>query len=203
MATGIERSAPLSLRDRRRQRTRADLVDAVLVAIAEVGLAGATIDRVALVSGISRGTIYAHFPGGRDELLRAAYAKLGSELADRTRAEVATAEGWELQLIAHAREMFRLATDTNIGHFYNVSGPTLIVSGAARGIGSSASAALIRETLEVAQQTSEVDAALNAEVLSTLLVGALREAAIEVSAGRCDATEALAAFARLVGGLAA
>ncbi|PIJ49512.1 hypothetical protein BMH30_04480, partial [Leucobacter sp. OLES1] len=57
------RSAPLTLRERRQQRTRVELVDAVLAVIADDGVDALTIDRVSQESGISRGTIYAHFSG--------------------------------------------------------------------------------------------------------------------------------------------
>ncbi|MCW2288247.1 TetR/AcrR family transcriptional regulator [Leucobacter luti] len=196
-------SSPPSLRERRQFRTRQELVDAVLVVIAEGGVDAATIDRVSAQSGISRGTVYAHFPGGRDELLRAAYARLGVQLVERTRAAVSAAEGWRARLAAHAREMFDLAADARIGHFFNVSGPTLIVDGEARGIGSGASAVMLQENLAHAQSLGEVSADIDAEVTAILLVGALREAAIRVAAGSESAERAYAAFVRLAAGLAA
>lgn len=192
----------LSLRERRQRRTRTDLVDAVLQVIAEQGLAETSIDRISAASGISRGTVYAHFPGGRDELLRAAYAKLGRDLVARTRAAVTAAEGWREQIDAHARSMFDLAADARIGDFYNVSGPALIVSGVERGIGSGASVIMIREALEGAQHAGEVDPDLDVDAMASLLVGALREAATGVSAGERDAERSYAAFARLTAGLA-
>lgn len=191
-----------SLRERRQRRTREELVDAVLAVIAERGLADATIDRVSAESGMSRGTVYAHFPGGRDDLLRAAYARLGGELVERTRAAVSAVSDWRARIVAHARTMFDLAADARIGHFYNVSGPTLIVAGAERGIGSGASIAMIRETLEEAQRAGGVDAEIDVDAMAALLVGALREAAMGVAAGALDADRAYAAFARLVDGLA-
>lgn len=193
---------PTTLRERRQLRTRHELVEAVLVVIAESGVDGATIERVSAQSGISRGTVYAHFPGGRDELLRAAYARLGVRLVERTRAAVSIAEGWQSQLAAHAREMFDLAADARLGHFFNVSGPTLITEGAERGIGSGASAVMLQEILAVAQERGEVSADVDAEATAILLVGALREAAIRVAAGDDAAERAYAAFARLGAGLA-
>lgn len=195
-----KRGAP-SLRERRQLRTRADLVEAVLTVIAESGLPEATIDRISAASGISRGTVYAHFPGGRDELLRAAYAKLGQDLVARTRAAEAAADGWREQLAAHARAMFDLAADARIGHFYNVSGPTLIVSGEERGIGSGASAIMMADALRAAQRAGEVDPVVDAEAVASLLVGALREAATRVSAGERGAERSYTAFTRLVAGL--
>jgi len=193
---------PGSLRERRQQRTRSELVDAVLAIIAAGGLADATIERVSAESGISRGTVYAHFPGGRDELLRAAYARLGRTLVERTREAVSAAGDWRGRLEAHARAMFDLAGDVRIGHFFNVSGPTLITEGSERGIGSGASIVMIRETLEAAQLAGEVDGRVDAATTAVLLVGALREAAMSVSAGAAPSDRAYAAFARIVDGLA-
>ncbi len=197
-----EQAAP-TLRERRRRRTREELVDAVLAAIADGGLPETTIDRISAESGISRGTVYAHFPGGRDELLRAAYARLGRELVERTRTAVSQAPGWRTQLAAHARAMFELASDARLGHFFNVSGPTLIPAGAERGIGSGASIVMIRETLERAQAVGEVDPRADAETTAILLVGAIREASIRVAAGDGDPERTLTAFERLLDGLAA
>lgn len=193
---------PGGLRERRQQRTRTELVDAVLAVIASGGLADATIERVSVESGISRGTVYAHFPGGRDELLRAAYARLGRTLVERTREAVSAAGDWRGRLEAHARAMFDLAGDAHLGHFFNVSGPTLITEGSERGIGSGASIVMIRETLEAAQLTGEVDDRVDAATTAVLLVGALREAAIAVSAGANSPERTYAAFARIVDGLA-
>lgn len=196
-----ETAAPgTTLRERRQARTRQELVDAVLVVIESDGLEAATIDRVSAQSGISRGTVYAHFPGGRDELLRAAYARLGTELVARTRAAVSGAADWRGRLSAHAHEMIALAADPKLGHFFNVSGPTLIVSGAERGIGSGASVAMIQEDLEAAQAGGEVAADVDAAATAVLLVGALREGAIRV-AGGSDPSVVSAAFTRLVSGL--
>ncbi|WP_244300995.1 TetR/AcrR family transcriptional regulator [Leucobacter insecticola] len=170
--------------------------------IAESGVTETTIDRISATSRISRGTVYAHFPGGRDELLRAAYERLGRDLVAQTRAAEAAAIGWREQLTAHARAMFELAADARIGHFYNVSGPALIVSGEERGIGSGASSLMMAEVLRAAQRAGEVDPALDPEAVASLLVGALREAAAGVSSGVRDAGVSYTAFARLVEGLA-
>ena len=194
---------PTSLRERRQLRTRRELVDAVLAVVAGGGLSETTIDRISAVSGISRGTVYAHFPGGRDELLRAAYARLGRQLVERTREAVLAADDWQGRIVAHARAMFDLAGDARIGHFYNVSGPTLVVDSEERGIGSGASVVSIREELERAQAAGEVDAGVDAGAAAVLLVGALRETAIGVAAQTMDPERAYAAFARLVEGLAA
>lgn len=193
----------MTLRERRQHRTRRELVDALLHVIAEGGVDAATIERVSAQSGISRGTVYAHFPGGRDELLRAAYAALGERLVARSRAAVLAADDWRGQLAALAREMFTLAADAHTGHFFNVSGPTLITGGSERGIGSGASVVMIEEAIALAQADGGVDPRVDAAATAVLLVGALREAAMRVAAGLDSADRATAAFERLVAGLAA
>lgn len=190
-------------RERRRRRTREDLVAAALRVIAEVGVDGLTIDRVSAESGISRGTVYAHFPEGRDELLRGAYARLGHDLVDRTREAAASAEDWRESIIAHGRAMLDLAGDARIGHFFNVSGPALITAGDARGIGSGASARMIDDALRAARDARLVSEDFDAAVVARLLVGALREAAVAVARDGQDPAPHLAGFARLVDGLAA
>lgn len=188
-------------RERRRRRTREDLVAATLRVIGEVGDGDLTIDRVSAESGISRGTIYAHFPDGRDELLRGAYAELARELVARTESAAALAADWQGSITAHAEAMLVLAGDARIGRFFNVSGPALIVDGAARGIGSGASARLIRDALAAASSAGQVDPALDAAATARLLVGAIRESAIAVARDGADPVASRAAFARLVEGL--
>lgn len=191
-----------TLRERRRTRTRDELVTATIGVIADLGLDETTIERIQAASGVSRGTVYAYFPGGRDELLRAAYARIGTELVARTRDAAEAAGSWRGSIAAHALALFELAEDPRIGHFYNVSGPALITSGSERGIGSGASAEMIRAALEEARTAGEVDPALDVATTAILLVGALREAAVRVAAGASDRERAAAAFARLVDGLA-
>lgn len=190
-------------RERRRRRTREDLVAAALRVIEEVGVDGLTIERVSSESGISRGTVYAHFPDGRDELLRGAYASLGRDLVERTSSAATEALDWRASILAHGRALLDLASDERIGYFFNVSGPTLITDGAERGIGSGASARMIRDELLAARAEGLVGAGFDAAAAARLLVGALREAAVAVARDGADPGDALTAFGRLIDGLAA
>lgn len=191
-----------SLRERRRARTHAELVAATLAVVAELGVDGVTIERIQAAAGVSRGTVYAYFPGGRDDLLRAAYAQVGTDLVAHTRDAVRAADGWQASIRAHADAMFDLAEDQQLGYFFNVSGPALITNGAERGIGSRASVAMIREALELAQSQGEVDLEVDAESAAVLLVGAIRDAAVSVAGETHTRTALRAAFARLLDGLA-
>lgn len=196
-------TAPVSLRQRRREQTRDELVGTLLAIIADDGVDAVTIDRVVQKSGMARGTLYAHFPGGRDELLRAAYAQLGCDLVVRSRAAVTSATSPSERLVALARVMLEVAEDHRVGFFYNVSGPVILASAPERGGGSGASLDMVTEALADARAAGGLDSAVDPHAIAVLLVGALREAGVAVAAGRLDAGRALAGFQLLVKGLLA
>ena len=49
---------------------RERVLEASLVCIGRYGLARTTVDGVAQAAGVSRATIYRHFPGGRDQIVK-------------------------------------------------------------------------------------------------------------------------------------
>ena len=61
--------APLPTRERQRQETRGLILNVALEEIAAAGLAGARIEQIARRAGVTRPTIYAHFPRREDFLL--------------------------------------------------------------------------------------------------------------------------------------
>jgi len=93
---------PLTVRDR--------LLEATYVCVTRYGIAKTTVEDVVKQSGISRATIYRHFPGGRDELLRETVAwELGryfTELADFVAGATDLADLLERGLV-HARQSIR------------------------------------------------------------------------------------------------
>ncbi|WP_193080265.1 TetR/AcrR family transcriptional regulator [Brevibacterium aurantiacum] len=190
-----------SLRERRKEQTRTELVAGVLDVIDSLGFEKLTIERISRAAGVSRGTVYAHFPGGMTELVSAAYAHIGCVIVDTTTAHIEAADSWSDELIAHARAMFDFAANSRSGHFYNVSGPAFIATGEARGIGSGASLLMIADTLDRAQGQGRLRVQITPNALATLLVGAIREAATEVACGAADPAQEITAFAALVSGL--
>jgi AcrR family transcriptional regulator len=190
-----------TLRERRREQTRADTVAGVLAVIDSQGFEKLTIERIATAAGVSRGTVYAHFPGGLSEMVAAAYAEIGHRIVAETAAEARSAKDWREELLAHARAMFGFAANTRSGYFYNVSGPAFIGSGEARGIGSGAGRKTIADALERAQGKGELSGGLVPGAVATLLVGAIREASAAIASDAAEPTEQLTAFTALVDGL--
>ena len=67
------------------------MLEGALVCIGRYGLARTTVDDVASASGVSRATIYRHFPGGREQLVADTVAWEQGRFFARLGAAVATA----------------------------------------------------------------------------------------------------------------
>ncbi|WP_284984431.1 TetR/AcrR family transcriptional regulator [Arthrobacter sp. efr-133-TYG-118] len=201
MTAATEKPVSTNLRERRREQTRIDLTSAGLEIISAEGVEAATIDRLAAQAGMSRGTVYAHFEGGRDELLQEAYRRVGRDLVGTAQRLADSADTWQDRVMAYARAMVALTEDHNRGYFYNVAGPALFGSRVERGEGSSASLAAIRKELLLAHQRGEIDSDVDADGMAVLLIGCLREAGIEIAREAMQPARFLSAFQRLLDGL--
>jgi AcrR family transcriptional regulator len=84
--SGLDR--PIRIRERQRLQTRDVILEVALAEIAELGLSGIRIEHIARKSGVTRPTVYAHFPT-REDFLRALQARTESSalLALRNRLE--------------------------------------------------------------------------------------------------------------------
>ncbi len=78
-------------------------------ALAAQGLAQTTVEGVAREAGLSRATIYRHFPGGKDELIEAVVswevARFVTRLGEETEAAVDFADWMTRGLLAARRQM--------------------------------------------------------------------------------------------------
>ncbi|MGO4612516.1 TetR/AcrR family transcriptional regulator [Nocardia sp. 2YAB30] len=61
--------------------TRGKLVDATRTLVERHGYYGAGLNQILATSGAPRGSLYFHFPGGKDELVAEAIAQSGKEIA--------------------------------------------------------------------------------------------------------------------------
>ena len=82
---------PIPIRERQRQQTRDVILDVALADIADLGLSGIRIEHIARKSGVTRPTVYAHFPT-REDFLRELQARTESSalLALQERLELDT-----------------------------------------------------------------------------------------------------------------
>ena len=73
------------------ERTRKKLVDATAALLRRQGYHATGLSDIVAESGAPRGSLYFYFPGGKDELARAALAASGQEWRERIEAVVARA----------------------------------------------------------------------------------------------------------------
>jgi AcrR family transcriptional regulator len=119
-----------SLRQRQLERTREDLIDAAYEVVRAEGVEKATLEQIALAAGTSRATLYVHFPGGREELLHAAFLRMGETHVAAAMSEIESrnVHGLVARIQVYARVGYDIIEDTRVGYFMNMYGPSLMRS---------------------------------------------------------------------------
>ncbi|MFD9697549.1 TetR/AcrR family transcriptional regulator [Lentzea sp. NPDC059081] len=67
--------------DRVKRTTKQRMLDSAVLLLRERGAAGVTVDAVLAHSGAPRGSVYHHFPGGRNEMVLGAVRQAGDYIA--------------------------------------------------------------------------------------------------------------------------
>ncbi len=197
--------APPTLRERNRLRTRRELLDAALKVFAEKGFAGSAVEAIAAAAGASKVTLYAYFPGGRDDLFRELYEEINGELLELATASHADASGLVDRVVALTRPLLDIGARPLVGQFYSNADPAVEPALApVRGRASTASRVytkLIAEDAADARRSGLMDPGVEPEALAVLLVGAMRAALVEVAADSTRSKRVLAGIAALTAGL--
>lgn len=96
--------------DRRVARSRAAVLDATVDLLVEVGYEALTIEGVAARSGVAKTTVYRHWPGGREDLVLDAIARV------LTPVEVPAGPSSSLRdrLVAHLERLGRMLDDARV-----------------------------------------------------------------------------------------
>ncbi|MBP1136533.1 TetR/AcrR family transcriptional repressor of lmrAB and yxaGH operons [Arthrobacter sp. PvP023] len=192
---------PLSLRERNRMRTRGDILDTAAELLGSEGYGATALEVLSQKAGISRGTIYAHFPGGRDEIVREVYLRIADGVYVR---------GISLRdaLIDPAERITALAfalveaTKEPAGRFYGVMGPDLV--SALSGVLGSTSRSfeeLIARDLKHAQEEGTLAQDAPTEALAATITGAIRAAGATAAGKPENAEQAVEAVRLLIDGL--
>ena len=83
--------------DQDRRGTKQRMLDSAVLLLRERGAAGVTVDAVLAHSGAPRGSVYHHFPGGRNEMVLGAVRQAGDYIA--TMVGESAAEGDVQQMV--------------------------------------------------------------------------------------------------------
>jgi AcrR family transcriptional regulator len=164
----------LSLRERNKQRARTDILDAAAELLSEAGYAGTTLEELSRRAGLSRRTVYAYFPEGRDQIVREVYLRIGGEVYDRGSSLREDADGVVERITALARALVE-ATSTPAGRFYGVMGPDIVpVLSGVLGVTSKSAEELVRIDLSAAQAAGQLSEDVGVEALAVAFIGAIR-----------------------------
>jgi len=196
-----QKPAITSQRERNRLRTRNDILDAAAQLLGESGYAGTALEKIAALAGIARGTIYAHFPAGREEIVRAVYLRLAESVVERGVELRGQAEGLVDRTRALARALLEASADPR-GRFYGIMGPDLapILAGVT-GTASRSFENFIRDDLLIAQQEGRLVPGADADALAEILNGALRAAGARAATEPESLETRIDAIGLLVAGL--
>lgn len=165
----------LSVRMRNKIRLRNDLLETVLDLFNESGFSACTVDNIARHTGCAKATVYVYFPGGRDEIFCTLYDQISDELSSLAERSWASAETSHGRIMAITDTLLTLSTRPRRGKFYAQLNPLLIpVLQPVVGKASQLYVDMLSEELSKVTDS-------NMSALTTLLVGALREASLKVA----------------------
>jgi AcrR family transcriptional regulator len=108
MAVPKVRKAPRLSRPERRERTRGDLLEAARTVFERRGFHRAALDEIADEAGYTKGAVYSHFPGGKDELFLAVLDRHIDERVPTYAEMILSEDSFEASVRAIARHLVAL-----------------------------------------------------------------------------------------------
>ncbi|MBV8429752.1 MAG: TetR/AcrR family transcriptional regulator [Solirubrobacterales bacterium] len=163
-----------------REATVRALVSAARELFAERGYAGVGTEEIVQRAGVTRGALYHHFKGGKEELFRAVLVQLSAETVRRVgQAANAHQDPWEA-LNAGADAFLDACATSEVQRIVLVDGPSVLGWEVWRAIDTDYGLGLIEQAL---QRAMDAGARLPASTTAVahVLAGALDEAAMVVA----------------------
>jgi AcrR family transcriptional regulator len=191
-----------ALRERQRDFTRTYILVAGLEAFSERGYSQVTVDGLLRRCGCARGTFYAYFPGGKDEVFQTIYRKIGEEFEQRFRESLANTGDDLVEVIRSTAEILMdISAEPGKGRFFMIEAPALPhVLGNTLGRTTRGIVQVLTERIERAQTGGLLDPSVNAAELSSLVMGILRAVTLQVANGEASPDEILRAVDALITG---
>lgn len=163
-----------TLRERNRQRTRSAILDSTAELLGETGYSSISLEEVSQRAGLARGTLYAHFPGGREEIVQEVYLRIADAVYVRGISLREEAHDVPSRVAALARSLVE-TTSTPAGRFYGILGPDIVpVLSTVMGSTSKSFEALIRLDLAAASGRGQLKKGSDIDAFAAALSGAIR-----------------------------
>jgi AcrR family transcriptional regulator len=156
------------------------LIAAARELFAERGYAGVGTEEIVQRAGVTRGALYHHFRGGKEDLFRAVLVQLSAETTRRVvEAAGAGADPWE-ELVVGADAFLDACTTPEVQRIMLIDGPAVLGWDVWRAADSDYALGVLEGALQNA-----IDAGLvsdqPARAMAHVLIGALDEAAMVVA----------------------
>jgi AcrR family transcriptional regulator len=187
MAAGGARGVRPRTKAEQREATTAALIDAARELFADRGYANVGTEEIVQRAGVTRGALYHHFRGGKEELFRAVVVQISADTARRVRdAAQATDDPWNA--LIHGIDAFLDACAlTEVQRIVLVDGPAVLGWDVWRTIDAEYGLGLLEGALQRAIDAGRLPPQPT-RAAAHVLLGALDEAAMVVA--RADDPEA-------------
>jgi AcrR family transcriptional regulator len=163
-----------------REATTAALIDAARALFAERGYAGVGTEEIVQRAGVTRGALYHHFRGGKEDLFRAVLVQVTAETAQRVaRAGRAEQDPWEALGVGVDAFLDACATP-EVQRIVLVDGPSVLGWDVWREIDQDYGIRLVESALLRAMDSGRL-ISQPTNPLAQVLVGAVHEAAMVVA----------------------
>jgi len=162
------------------EATTAALIAAARALFAERGYAGVGTEEIVQRAGVTRGALYHHFKGGKEDLFQAVLVQLATETTERVmRAALAVDDPFEA-LIVGANAFLDACTTTEVQRIMLVDGPSVLGWDLWREADSGQALELLEAALQRAMDAGRM-IPQPSRPLAHVLIGALDEAAMVVA----------------------
>ena len=163
-----------------REATTAALIAAARALFAERGYAGVGTEEIVQQAGVTRGALYHHFKGGKEDLFRAVLVQVSAETAQRVmHAALATDDPWEA-LVVGSDAFLDASVTPEVQRIMLVDGPSVLGWDVWRAADADYALGMLEQALQRAIDAGRL-VPQPARALAHVLLGALDEAAMVVA----------------------
>jgi AcrR family transcriptional regulator len=181
-APGVEVPPPDRPRSKAAQReaTMGALIGAARALFAERGYAGVGTEEIVQQAGVTRGALYHHFRGGKEELFRAVLIQLSAETVQRVgQAAAATDDPWE-ELVLGSEAFLDACATPEVQRIVLLDAPSVLGWDVRRAIDADYGLRLLEGAIQNAMDAGRLLPG-SASAVAHVLAGALDEAAMVVA----------------------
>ncbi|HEY1511594.1 MAG TPA: TetR/AcrR family transcriptional regulator [Solirubrobacteraceae bacterium] len=162
------------------EATIAALVRAARELFAARGYAGVGTEEIVQAAGVTRGALYHHFPGGKEQLFQAVLVQVSVEMTREVMSKAGAAgDPWD-ELVAGIDAFLDACTNPEIQRIVLIDGPSVLGWDVWRAIDAEHGLGLLEQVVQAAIDAGQL-LPQSARAVAHVLLGALDEAAMVVA----------------------